>query len=175
MIKLHLGSGGNYIEGWINIDTGSKIKVDECFDLRNPLPYQNNSINFIYNEHFIEHLTYDQGFLLLKECYRVLMPTGVLRISTPNLEWIVEKYVENNITEWANIRFNPISKCFMLNESLRRWGHQFVYDPPELKNILRLSGFHTLKQCEWRKSNFSELSMLESRLYHKEIIIEATK
>ena len=55
MKKLHVGCGEIYLEDWINIDIESP-KADLIHDLRKPLPFEDDSIDFIYNEHFIEHL-----------------------------------------------------------------------------------------------------------------------
>lgn len=63
-IKLHIGCGTVYKEGWINIDNNSDNnieKMDFMWDLRKPLPLPENSVDFIYNEHFLEHLTVDEG------------------------------------------------------------------------------------------------------------------
>jgi len=174
-VKLNLGCGPNYLKNWVNIDIRTDVKADKYLDLTKTLPFPDNSVQFIYNEHFIEHITYDQSVSFLKECYRVLKPTGVLRISTPNLEWVIEKYLEGKLDEWANVRWNPKSKCKMMNEVMRRWGHQFLYDTSELKDILYSVGFSNLTSSQWRKSLHPELNMMETRPYHKEIIIEASK
>ena len=91
MKKLHLGCGKIYFDGWINIDSDSD-EADLKHDLRNPLPYENNSVDFIYNEHFIEHLTVKEGLRFLSECFRVLKKGGVLRIAGPSLDYIMFHY-----------------------------------------------------------------------------------
>jgi hypothetical protein len=63
-IKLNVGCGTDYKKGWINIDNNSDDnieKLDLNFDLRNPLPFEDNSVDFIFNEHFIEHLTVEES------------------------------------------------------------------------------------------------------------------
>lgn len=46
------------------------------------LPFRDNSINNIISHHFFEHV--GEGFIaLVDECYRVLVPGGVLRAITP--------------------------------------------------------------------------------------------
>lgn len=71
-IKLHIGCGTVYKEGWINIDNNSDNnikKLDFMWDLRKPLPLPENSVDFIYNEHFLEHLTADEGGGAFKRMY----------------------------------------------------------------------------------------------------------
>ena len=44
-----------------------------------PLPYNDDSLDFIFSEHFLVHLFLDEAMSLLRECYRVLKPYGVIR------------------------------------------------------------------------------------------------
>jgi predicted SAM-dependent methyltransferase len=174
-IKLHLGCATTYIEGWINIDADPKFRTDMNFDVRNEFPFQNKTVDFIFNEHLIEHLRWEEGMTFMEECHRVLKPEGVLRISTPNLEWMVKIYLEGKLNEWEDSNWVPISSCHLLNEGLRRWHHKFIYDKAELYNSLKLSGFSVIEDREWRKSSYPELTMLEHRPYHHDLIIEARK
>jgi predicted SAM-dependent methyltransferase len=173
--KLHLGCGSNYLEGWVNIDISFKVKTDLCQDLTKRLPYLDNSINFIFNEHFIEHIDFYDAIKFLKECYRVLKPNGILRISTPDLKWLVLKYLEGKIDEWNDVKWYPLTKCAMLNQGMKLWGHQYLYDFEELTFILNSVSFYKIERVLRGKSKYQELNMLESRPYHNEIIVEVTK
>src|SRR5579863_148355 len=76
-IKLNIGCGTDYKKGWINIDNNSDEnikKLDLNWDLRNPLPFKDNSVDFIFNEHFIEHLTVEEGLKSNIDFKRVLKP-----------------------------------------------------------------------------------------------------
>jgi len=83
-MNLHIGCGEVYFDGWVNIDKDSE-KADKKHDARKRLPYKDNSVDFIYNEHFIEHITVEEAVKILIDFYRVLKPEGVLRIATPDL------------------------------------------------------------------------------------------
>lgn len=50
------------------------------------LPLEDNSIDFIFSEHFFEHLFFDEAAALFKECYRVLKPNGVIRVVVPDAD-----------------------------------------------------------------------------------------
>jgi predicted SAM-dependent methyltransferase len=171
-LKLHLGSGLVKLSDWVNIDMETPV-ADMKLDLRQALPFDDNSVRFIFSEHFIEHITRDEALNLLRECRRVLTDGGVLRLSTPNLRWIVEKYLEKNILEWVGL-WSPATPCQMMNEGMRSWGHQFVYDAEELSLLFSEAGFISQRWCEWRKSEYPELCHLEQRPFHRELIIEAT-
>lgn len=170
--KLHLGCGPRLLENWINVDITRRPGV-VAWDLTKPFPLKSRSIELIYSEHFIEHLTRPDALGMLRECRRVLSPAGRLRLSTPNLKKLVEEYVAGRLTEWTDMGWRPATPCALLNEGLRLWGHQFVYDEAELETLLKEAGFRNVTVCPWGQSAWPGLSNLESRPLHGEIIMEA--
>lgn len=50
------------------------------------LPFENDSLTFVFSEHFFEHLPYDIALELLRECYRVLKVGGVARTVVPDAD-----------------------------------------------------------------------------------------
>jgi predicted SAM-dependent methyltransferase len=169
-MRLHLGSGTVRHEGWLNVDLDG-ADADLHLDLREPLPFESGSTEFIFNEHFIEHLTRADAVLFLRECRRVLAPAGVLRLSTPDLRFLMEQYLARDIDEWAGL-WEPATPCRMVNEGMRLWGHEFLYDADELALALREAGFAEQRFVPWRESEIPELTGLESRPYHHELIVE---
>lgn len=172
-MKLHLGCGNNYIAGWVNIDISGK--VDMYADLRKPLPFPDQSVDFIFTEAVMEHFNYLDGLKLLIECHRVLKPEGVIRVSTPDLDFLIECYEQGRIKEFADVGWISESPCKFINEGLRLWGHQFVYDHDELVSSFNKAGFSKVSFTKWRESNYKELQNLESRPYHRELLVEAIK
>ena len=139
--KLHIGSGGNLLNGWLNSDI-LDLKPDMIFlDAREPFPFETGTLYFLYSEHLFEHLSYHDGIAHLKECCRVLKPGGVLRISTPDLAFLTDIY-ENDTREnqeylrWASDWYWSLSthaKALVFNYYMTSWGHRFVYDFELLK------------------------------------------
>ncbi len=74
----------------------SKVDISEIYSKTNffdfyyckgdRLPFNDNSINFIFSEHFFEHLFLDEAIPLLKECHRILKPYGVIRTCVPDAD-----------------------------------------------------------------------------------------
>ena len=172
--KLHLGSGLNRLNGWANVDYLLAPGV-VAHDLTRPLPVRGESISYIYSEHFIEHITKPEASALLKECFRVLEPGGVIRISTPNLSKLVEEYTAGRVDEWRDVDWKPSTPCQLLNEGMRLWGHQYLYDHEELTALLQDRGFTKVERAGWRESVHPDLCKLECRPFHDEVIVEATK
>ena len=98
-VRLHLGCGQvHYLPGWINVDANAfSAKVDLWLDLRNPLPFPDNSVDAIYSHHVIEHLADMEGHL--KDVHRVLKPSGVYRVAGPDGDAAIRKYLEGD-AEW---------------------------------------------------------------------------
>lgn len=183
-IKLHIGCGTIYKKNWINIDNNSDNninKLDLNWDLTKDLPFPNDSVDFIYNEHFIEHLTYLQGQKFLKNIFNLLKNGGVIRIACPDLKQVIEGYYFDNWRkqDWVTtFGFQWIkSRCEMVNICLNKypWGHQYVYDREDMIRALIEAGFKktNIKEKKIGKSTFKELVNLESR--KDSMIFEITK
>ncbi len=81
-MKLNIGCGYDYKEGYVNIDNTEEIKTDLCM---NPdeerLPYKKNSVEEIYCRHTYEH--FENPLFVLEEFYRVVKKGGKIIIITP--------------------------------------------------------------------------------------------
>ena len=81
-MKLNLGSGDKYRDGWINVDLYAG-KADTRKDIRE-VAYPPESVSRIICIHTIEHITKDEGVALINRCYAWLKTGGKLEIETPN-------------------------------------------------------------------------------------------
>jgi predicted SAM-dependent methyltransferase len=154
MTKLHLGCGPLAMPGWVNIDNARYPGVDKVLDVTRGLPYKD--VSFIFAEHFIEHIAYPDAARLLRECRRVMNDDGVLRLSTPNLDWVW-------VTHYKLPMEDPeaVQACFSLNRAFRGWGHQFLYNERTLRATLFDAGFGTVTRVGYGESTHPELRDLE--------------
>ncbi len=172
MTRLHIGCGARIIPGFVNLDLDPP--ADLIHDVRTGLPFPDGSVEMIYSEHHHEHLTYEEGNMLLSEYYRVLAPGGALRISVPNLLTLVAEYCDGN-TSWARVvGWEPATPCQMLNQGMRMWGHQFLFDEPELQACLERAGFISVNSQNWGVSHVPGM-VVEGRPDLGELIFEAYK
>jgi predicted SAM-dependent methyltransferase len=154
MTKLHLGSGKQHLTGWINIDNQQLPGVDRVLDVTEGLPFED--VQFIFAEHFIEHLNYVDALVLLRECRRVLRDDGVLRLSTPNLDWVWASHYALKRPDAESVK-----GCFDLNRAFRGYGHAFLYNEQTLAATLRDAGFANIVRCRYGESAHAELRGLE--------------
>jgi predicted SAM-dependent methyltransferase len=166
--KLHMGCGTVKLEGWINVDADMESSAaDLQWDASQVLPFADQSCQFIYHEHFLEHLPIADGVSFLRECYRILEIGGVMRIAMPSLDALLEKCETGNWKDqdwltWDDYKFIQ-TKAEMLNIAFRWWGHQWLYDWEELHRRLTDAGFQRIHKMDWQVSQFHELERLETR------------
>lgn len=159
VLKLHIGSGSQALPGWKNIDLTAGPGVDVALDVREGLPFE--GVAYIFAEHFLEHLTLEEGLAFLRECRRVLHPDGVLRLSTPNLDWVwLTHYKDPSRMEHDE----PLIGCLELNRAFHGWGHQFLYNLFTLTAALRSADFAHVAP---RSYGFSEIAALRDLEKHE--------
>jgi predicted SAM-dependent methyltransferase len=184
MIKLHLGCGRNVLGGWINTDLDmvkfpSKVKhldVTDKFVIggkgEDDIIIDDNSVDYVFSEHMIEHLTYQEGKFMLEECFRVLKVGGKIRISTPDLKFLIDIYTDDK-TDFQKeyIDFSVKHEAygvsigtdtFIINNFVRAWGHIFIYDEKTLKSLFESIGFSNVKSCLIAESEDENLKNLEN-------------
>lgn len=89
-VKLHIGCGQDYREGWVNIDASPKVKTDLCIDVEKGLPFADNSVDHIYCSMFLEHV--DDPVKVIEEFYRVLKHDGIFEFILPFADSIFSAY-----------------------------------------------------------------------------------
>jgi predicted SAM-dependent methyltransferase len=192
LIKLNLGSGPSGIEGWINYDWGMlpilgkypmirslMIKIgllSKDYDLRWPkiklvdikkrLPLNDNSVDFIYCSHVLEHFEKWEAEKILKECKRVLKKGGVLRIVLPDLGKLV-RYYESADKFCREIYGFDKDKIWGIRKYFIR-GHQWMYDVDSFKELLGNASFKKILDKSWRKGKCPDLERLDLEL-HKDL------
>ena len=162
--KLHIGAGNNYLPGWLNMDFHSREPGVIYIDAKKNFPFNNNIFDYLFNEHFLEHLDYpDEAKTFLSECLRVMKPNSIGRIGVPDTEFTINAYVENN-EEYFDIcrRLWRPSYCSTKMESInfhfrQKGQHQFAYDFETLEKILRQSGFVDIERSFYNRSDYEEL------------------
>jgi len=167
--KLHLGAGDVSLTGWINTDLSPEKTHIQKLDVRERFPFEDGSLELIFAEHMIEHLSCAEAQFMLGECHRVLTKNGVVRIATPDLGRLVDLFHTHSsdhtaYLEWIAGLNHPESTrpCVVINNAFYNWGHKFLYDFETLQSIILNAGFGSVKIFEVGKSDKVELRGIES-------------
>jgi len=81
-LKLNVGCGLDYKEGFINIDSEPRSKADFIYDLEQPWNFPDGSVEYIEARHVLEHLHDLKTFL--QEAYRVMQPDATMTVTVPH-------------------------------------------------------------------------------------------
>jgi SAM-dependent methyltransferase len=151
--KLHIGAQAHVLEEWLNVDiyTGASPGV-AYMDATKKFPFEDNSFDYIFSEHMIEHVDHAQGNFMLSECFRVLNPQGKIRIATPDLDRLMalplfdgsgKDYFDDLVRPGFESKGIPIEPNigYVLNYIMHNFGHRFVYNRTTLLNIMKVNGF----------------------------------
>jgi SAM-dependent methyltransferase len=91
---LNLGCGERLHPDWVNVDIHSESPHVQAHDISRGIPFPDASFSAVYLSHVLEHFSQPAGLVLLRECHRVLRPSGIIRVVVPNLEIIAELYLQ---------------------------------------------------------------------------------
>jgi predicted SAM-dependent methyltransferase len=154
--KVQVGCGPhNILPDWWNIDIRAFPGIDMVMDVTQPWPF--NDLEYIYGEHFLEHLSLEGAVAFLDRAWHSLKPGGILRLSTPSLEWVL-------LTHFILTESNEekrIASTFAINRAFHGWGHQFLYSKEFLTSLLEKVGWQKVKYCEYGKSEHLVLTNIE--------------
>jgi len=67
--KLQLGCGSNLLTGWLNTTLYPFDKGSVFMDVTLPFPMPDSSFDYIFSEHMIEHLEFEQAAWMLSESF----------------------------------------------------------------------------------------------------------
>ena len=170
--KLQIGAGGNNMAGWLNTDiepwTGQAY-----LDAGKRFPLPDASFRYAFSEQLIEHLSYEDGLGMLRECKRILQPGGKIRIATPNLLRFIELFQEGKTdvmrrfidekVKWHGWPSVTTPECLILNFQMRSWEHKFLYDPQTLRHSLETAGYRQIQEFAPGESDDPQLKGIEAR------------
>ncbi len=80
-MKLNLGCGEDYKEGWLNCDISKQVNPDMIVNLEKKLPFKTNSVFRIIISHTLEHIN---NFVpLMHELHRICKKDAKIEILVP--------------------------------------------------------------------------------------------
>jgi len=144
-MKLHLGCGGTYLEGYTNIDypttdkTIMKVKADIYQDITT-LEYEKNSIDEIRSHHVFEHFNRVDALNLLLQWRLWLKPGGKLVIETPDYFWC------SILMPFVIFKFKMELGRHVFGTQEAHWAnHLDFWYKGKFKKVLKILGFHKFK------------------------------
>ncbi len=178
--KLNVGSFTcMYHHGWTNLDLHDLTGFAQAYrynfvqhDIRKGLPYGTGVVDCVSASHVLEHLSYEEGLVFLRECRRVIRPDGAIRIAVPDAEKLMTIYVgEKYPDDWNGTPSVSLSGLGEMNDDAAKyttaaqklWAllqgqeHRCFLDMETLSLLLTEAGFKPLP-AEFCKTDGNERS-----------------
>lgn len=135
-LKVHLGAGPINLQGWVNIDArnASHIHLQSSgFDLNE---FSDGALTEIYMCHVLEHFSFEETNAVIKIMQRKLKVGGVLRLSVPDFDKLVEIY------QASGNNLELIKMALMGGQDYEYNFHKAVFNKKLLSDLLLCSGFN---------------------------------
>ena len=197
-------------DGWMNFDASPTLRIQQLpvigkllkgkmhvtfpqdvllGDILKGLPgVGENCCDGVYCSHVLEHLSYDDCLLAVKNTHRILKPGGHFRCVVPDLEAAAREYVEDlaNRDLEANTKF--LEKT-MLGKKQRQRGiknllqstlgnseHLYMWDTLSLTHILQMAGFSSVRTCRFNDCEDGMFKLVEEpSRFENAVALEAVK
>lgn len=172
-------------------DAGGLFSVGGAYyfehDATAPFPLPDDFLQFVFSEHFIEHISQEEACQWLSEMYRVLRPGGLIRLSTPDLGIYCRGYVDpdkaflnahHEVLQQLSDKPVPKRPAPLINQIFYLFGHRFIYDFEELQWMLQGAGFNqsSIQNCSFRQGSMPEVALRDLEIRSDEsVYIEARK
>ncbi len=142
-VKINLGCGLRYLEGYINCDVSKEVKADKYFDADSfPYPLESGIADEILMDNVMEHL--DEIPRVMQELYRILKSGGVLRVMVPygKSDWALQDpthkhfFTEKTLQYFCGEEGSPAADWYA-KRSFRLQRAELTVDSNTLRHKLR--------------------------------------
>ncbi len=147
-IKLHLGCGQKYLEGYINIDyppsehTVQNTSVADEFHNISKLKYEKNSVQEVRLHHVFEHFERFNACAYLASWNSWLTMDGIVHIEVPDFETTLKK----NLNFFNKGKFEGVGLRHIFGSQEAPWAvHYEGYSENKLRQIVSHFGFDKIQ------------------------------
>lgn len=135
-VLLHIGCGKTNSPEFINIDARPLAHIHiPTDDITSLSDFETGTVDLVYMCHILEHIKRDDLSKVLSEMKRVLKVGGVLRLSVPDFDRLVEVY------NASGKDINAISRQLMGGQDHEYNIHYSVFNHRRLSELLKEVGF----------------------------------
>ena len=168
-VLVHIGCGKKNSPEFINVDARPLAHIHIITDDITSLPdFDDGTVDLVYMCHILEHIKRKDLKNVLSEMKRALKDGGVLRLSVPDFDRLIEVY--NN----SGKDINTISRQLMGGQDSEYNIHYSVFNHRRLSELLREVGFREVvswdpDNCQYH--NFKDRASRRLKVNGKEYLI----
>lgn len=116
MRRLHLGCGATHKKGYINIDSTPLPSVDLVRDVLRGLPFDDESVDEIYSENFLEHVPQTEVIWIMNEMHRVMKSGCISHHLIPEAGTTLFFQDPTHLSHWCFATFTYFEQGHRRNE-----------------------------------------------------------
>ena len=143
-LRLNIGSGVDYKEGFVNVDP-----FDDDADVKafaQSLPFHDNSVAQIVCYQVLEHIPQLEVLPVLKEFHRVLKANGNLVLAVPDMVGSCERFLADPENDWSLARIYG-------TQAHEGQFHKSGFTPKRLFKYCGYAGFRTVGIAYFNEGN----------------------
>jgi predicted SAM-dependent methyltransferase len=193
---IQYGCGLSAPEKWTNFDSSPTLRIQRTpilssilksklgttfpknvkyGDIVKGLPLEENSCDGVYCSHVLEHLSLDDFRVAIANTHKVLKPGGKFRMVMPNLEILINSYIENKKNSKTDAALKFIKDTHMGMDSRARGikasivsnlgnsKHLWLWDYESAIPEFEKAGFKNIRKCEFNDSKDEMFKLVESK------------
>lgn len=172
---LYVGCGSHYLKGFLHADISvyklsknklhQRNKIDIFCDIAKYIPLEDKSMKLIFSRDTLEHLTWKELINHFIECNRILEPEGIIRMSLPNFDKMIDRYrnkdedLEDAIkNSEISTHISPIENHtdLFINRVLYH-DHYYLHNFDTIKRALEKCGFGEIRNVKPGETKVDEL------------------
>ena len=126
---------------WVGLSLNESTHYSIIHDLTYQMPLQDNSVSIFQLEDVIEHIEYNEIPPIINEIYRVLLPSGFLRLSVPNYDckYLIDRTEKNPDT--GELLFDAEGGGEFIDGKVTKGGHLWFPTYNNMRTLLDHTAF----------------------------------
>lgn len=139
-IYLHLGCGNVDHPAFVNIDAVPAPHIHYVMPIDNLSKFTNETVDLIYACHCLEHFSHKELPRIVMEWKRVLKIGGILRVSVPDFDRLLDIYKENSFNIDTIV-------CPLLGSHANYYDfHKAIFNEKSLVKLFMEAGFSEVRK-----------------------------
>jgi predicted SAM-dependent methyltransferase len=177
VVRLNWGCGPDPEPGWINSDLMEGAGIDISCDIREGIPLDDGSIDYIVSIHALPMISYGDLVPVLEELRRLLKPGGVLRLALPDVRRGIRALLEGDREYFLvpDEHVRSLGGKFVVH--MLWYGHSVtLFTDDFVEELLERAEFSRVTHCQFRQtaSRWPEIVALDDR-ENESLFVEAVK
>ena len=140
-VYVNVGCGFDTSDEFVNVDVLPLPHIHHVHNITDLVMFPKDSVDLMYASHVLEHIPVKEVEKTLREWRRVLKKGGVLRLSVPDFDNLVDHYVETG-------RSVDLVRDNVLGQEPPYDNHYTLWNMSKMEKVLQGVGFANLRRWD---------------------------